>query len=147
MDARGFMSQFFHFLASLPFVGLLWWLRHLRICLQCRRPRINPWVRKIPWKRKWQSTPMFLEEPGGLQSIGSQELDTIEWLTRTHTFCTLTFPSHSFPIPVKLKCHVAIESMDATLLERQYFIQLWVNLKKIKAVFHWFLYFLPCFTL
>ena len=22
-----------------------------RICLQCRRPRFNPWVRKIPWRR------------------------------------------------------------------------------------------------
>ena len=24
-----------------------------RICLQCRRPRFNPWVRKIPWRRAW----------------------------------------------------------------------------------------------
>ena len=22
--------------------------------------RFNPWVRKIPWGRKWQSTPVFL---------------------------------------------------------------------------------------
>jgi len=22
-------------------------------CLQCRRPGFNPWVRKIPWRRKW----------------------------------------------------------------------------------------------
>ena len=37
-----------------------------------------PWVRKIPWRRKWQPTPVFLpgkrtEEPGGLQSMGSQK--------------------------------------------------------------------------
>jgi len=25
-----------------------------------RRPRFNPWVKKIPWRRKWQSTPVFL---------------------------------------------------------------------------------------
>ena len=25
-----------------------WWLRQLRICLQCRRPGFNPWVGKIP---------------------------------------------------------------------------------------------------
>ena len=38
----------------------------------------NPWVRKIPWSRKWQPTPVFLpgespwiEEPGGV-TIGSQ---------------------------------------------------------------------------
>ena len=54
-----------------------------RDCLQCRRPRFGPWVRKILWRRKWQPTPVFLpgesqwiEEPGGLQSMGSQELDT-----------------------------------------------------------------------
>ena len=27
---------------------------------QCRRPRFNPWVRKIPWRRKWLPTPVFL---------------------------------------------------------------------------------------
>ena len=57
---------------------LSWW----RICLQCRRPRFNPWVKKIPWRRKWQPTPVFLpgesipwtEEPGGLQSLRSQRV-------------------------------------------------------------------------
>ena len=41
----------------------------------------DPWVRKIPWRRKWQPTPVFLpgespgtEEPGGLQSTGLQRL-------------------------------------------------------------------------
>ena len=29
-------------------------------CLQHRRPRFSPWVRKISWRRKWQSTPIFL---------------------------------------------------------------------------------------
>ena len=30
---------------------------------QCRRQRrcgFNPWVGKIPWRRKWQPTPLFL---------------------------------------------------------------------------------------
>ena len=31
-----------------------------RMCLQCRRCRFNPWVRKIPWRRKWEPTPVFL---------------------------------------------------------------------------------------
>ena len=26
---------------------------HIVVCLQCGRPRFNPWVGKIPWKRKW----------------------------------------------------------------------------------------------
>ena len=41
----------------------------------------NPWVGKIPWKRAWHSTPVFLpgespwtEEPGGPQSVGSQRV-------------------------------------------------------------------------
>ena len=33
------------------------WLRQLRICLQGRRPKFNPWVGKIPWKREWQPSP------------------------------------------------------------------------------------------
>ena len=32
---------------------------------QCRRPRFDPWVRKIPWRREWQPTPVFL--PGEFQ--------------------------------------------------------------------------------
>jgi len=40
-------------------------------CRRHQRHRFNPWVGKIPWRRAWQPTPVFLtEEPGGLQSIG-----------------------------------------------------------------------------
>jgi len=28
--------------------------------LECRRSGFDPWVRKIPWKREWLSTPVFL---------------------------------------------------------------------------------------
>ena len=41
----------------------------------------DPWVRKIPWRGKWQPTPVFLpgkipwaEEPGRLQSMGLQRV-------------------------------------------------------------------------
>ena len=38
-----------------------------------KRCGFNPWVRKIPWSRKWQPSPIsWTEEPGGLQSRGSQ---------------------------------------------------------------------------
>ena len=30
--------------------GLPWWLRWSRICLECQRPRFDPWIRKIPWR-------------------------------------------------------------------------------------------------
>ena len=42
---------------------LFWWFRGKKIFLQSRRHRrhgFNPWVRKIPWRRKWQLTPVFL---------------------------------------------------------------------------------------
>ena len=52
-----------------------------RICLQCGRPGFDPWVGKIPWRRAWQPTPVFLpgaspwtQEPGGLQSTESQRV-------------------------------------------------------------------------
>ena len=30
-----------------------------KVCLQCGRPRFDPCVRKIPWRREWQPTPVF----------------------------------------------------------------------------------------
>jgi len=39
-------------------------------CLQCRRPGFVPWVGKIPWRRKWLPTPVFL--PG--ESHGQRNL-------------------------------------------------------------------------
>ena len=29
---------------------------------ECRRHRFDPWVGKIPWRRKWQLTPVVLPE-------------------------------------------------------------------------------------
>ena len=29
-------------------------------CRRCRRWDFDPWVRKIPWSRKWKPTPVFL---------------------------------------------------------------------------------------
>ena len=40
------------------------------ICLQCRRRGFHPWVGKIPWRRAWQPTPVFL--PG--ESHGQRSL-------------------------------------------------------------------------
>ena len=36
------------------------WLRRERTYLPCRRPRFDPWIGKIPWRRKWQPTLEFL---------------------------------------------------------------------------------------
>jgi len=36
-----------------------------KICLQCRRCGFDPLVGKMPWRRKWQLTPVF--QPGKSQ--------------------------------------------------------------------------------
>ena len=56
-----------------------------------RRHVFDLWLGKMPWRRAWQPTPVFLawriprtEEPGGLQSMGLQrvrsDLATEAWL-------------------------------------------------------------------
>ena len=64
------------------------WLRLSRICPLCGRPTLDSWARKIPWRRKWQPTPVFL--PGefhgqrslvGYSPWSCKELDMTEWLT------------------------------------------------------------------
>ena len=68
-------------------LGLPLQLSQSRICLQCRRPGFNPSVGKIPWRRKWQPTPVSL--PGkshgwrrlmGYSPWGLNESDTTERL-------------------------------------------------------------------
>ena len=44
-----------------------------------QRPGFEPWVEKIPWRRAWQLTPVFLprEFPWTeVQSMGSQRVHT-----------------------------------------------------------------------
>ena len=36
------------------------WLSGRESACQCRRHEFDPWVRKIPWKKKWRPTPVFL---------------------------------------------------------------------------------------
>ena len=47
---------------ALVTVRLLWWLSGEEPTCQGRRRRFDPWVGKIPWRRKWQPTPVLLPE-------------------------------------------------------------------------------------
>ena len=39
-------------------------------CRRCKRRRFDPWIGKIPWRRKWLSTPVFLTgESHGQRSL------------------------------------------------------------------------------
>ena len=57
---------------------------------QCRRCKFDPWVRKIPWRRKWTSTPILPgkfhgQESGELPSRDHKELDATEHAPTTTT--------------------------------------------------------------
>ena len=70
--------------------GLPRWLSGKESGCQCRRHRrceFDPWVGTIPWRRKWQCTPVFLpRESHGWRSLvgyrprGHKEPDTTERL-------------------------------------------------------------------
>ena len=47
-------------------VGFSWWLNGKEFSCQCRRRKFKPWVRKIPWRRRWPPIPVLLpgKSPG-----------------------------------------------------------------------------------
>ena len=50
-----------------------------KVCLKCG---FSPWIRKIPWRRKWQLTPVFL--------LGEwSQSDMTEWLTHIINYLSL----------------------------------------------------------
>ena len=58
----------------------------------CGRCGFDPWVGKIPWRRVWQPTPLFLpRESHGQRSLvgnslsGRKGSDTTEWLSTTRS--------------------------------------------------------------
>ena len=79
-----------------------------------RRPGFNPWVGKIPWRRKWQPTPVLL--PGkfhGLRSrvgyspCGRKESDTTE---RLHFTSDVAKPSPLLKMPV-FSCDIKLHRL------------------------------------
>ena len=63
------VSVSFYFVIK-SLLRLPWWLSGKGSTCQCRRCRFNPWLRQIPWRWKWQPTPVFL--PG--KSHGQRSL-------------------------------------------------------------------------
>ena len=102
-----FLLSFFTLFSFLPLLLLLTFTEENRGGLQvlsgkesacqCRRHRFDPWVGKIPWRRKWQPTPAFL--PGkshgqrslvGYSPWSHKESDMTEQLT-LFTFLSLNY--------------------------------------------------------
>ena len=93
---------------NLVSITLLWglprWLRGKESACQSRRCGFDPWVEKIPWRRKWQPTPVFL--PGeshrqrslvGYSPWGHKESDRSEYRLR-HSFMGEDFSQLLFHI-------------------------------------------------
>ena len=70
------------------FLGFQGYASDKNYACQCRRHKrcgFDPWVRKIPWRREWQTTSVFLPgESQGQRSLvgygpqGHKELDMAE---------------------------------------------------------------------
>ena len=65
-------------------------------------PWFDPWVRKIPWRRKWQPTPVLLPRKfyGWRSLVGyspwdRKDSDTTEWLSLTSLYMSIP---NSFPL-------------------------------------------------
>ena len=72
------------------------WSKKTLVCRRHRRPGLDFWVRKIPWKRKRQPTPVFLlGEYRGLRSLAGyspwdlEELDMTERPAHTQLWTSL----------------------------------------------------------
>ena len=53
-------KSIYYFQWNINYLRLLGWFTGKESDCQCRRHRFDPWVRNMPWRRKWQSTAVFL---------------------------------------------------------------------------------------
>ena len=58
-------------------MGLPWWLSAKESACQGRRLGFAPWVGKIPWRREWLPTPVFL--PGNPMHRGAGRATCLAW--------------------------------------------------------------------
>ena len=84
---------------------------------------MEPWIRKIPWRRKWQPTPVFLPgESHGWRSVvgyspwGRKESDTTE---RLHF--------HTFFIHSSVSVHLGCSNVLAIIYSAVYLFELWFS--------------------
>ena len=92
---------------------------------QCRRPKrceFNPWVRKIPWRRKCQPTPVLLPgKSNGRKSLvgyspwGSEKSGMAEHTILTFLHCRLAL-YHRATRESLMEYYTAINMSDSMLL-------------------------------
>ena len=97
----------------IPPTGLPRWLSDKESDCQCRRHKrwgFDPWVGKIPWRRKCQPASVFLPRKfHGQRSLvgyspkwGQRESDTNERLSSQHTLTRVTWELNSWSVFWKL---------------------------------------------
>ena len=93
--------------------GLPWWLMGKESSCQCKRHGFDPWVKKIPWRGKWQPSPVFL--PGkshGQRSLAGyspwscKEQDMTEQLDHHHQDKTSEGMLSLHALPKRSRGHV-----------------------------------------
>ena len=97
-------------------------------CRRCKRCKFNPWLRRIPWSRKWRFTLVFLpgkfhgqRSLGGQQSMGSQRVGH-NWVTEhSHDDMYPPLSYHTEHIPLCI-CHKQINQIykqNPSILQRK----------------------------
>ena len=77
----------------LHFPGLSRWLSGKESTCQGKRHGFNSWVKKFPWRRKWQPTPVFLpgESHGQRSLVGYSPKDCKKSNTTEHVCTHIAF--------------------------------------------------------
>ena len=106
---------FWNYSVAVPSYSSSRWLKGNEICLQCSRCEFDPWVGKIPRRRKWQSAPVFLPEKShGQRSLAGycpwdrkrvrHDLETqfssVQSLSRVRLFATPWIATHQTSLSV-----------------------------------------------
>ena len=105
-------------------------------CLQCGRQGFDPWVFKIPWRKEWQATAVFL--PGEFhgqsslvgyspRAMGSQRVRH-DWAINTlfilHSYFVCTY------IYIYIYTHTHIQSQSHCYILAKYVLTYWVLLPR-----------------
>ena len=97
--------------------GLPWWLSGKESACQFRSHWFHPWFGKIPWRSKWQPTPMFWSgESHGQRSLagyspwGHKEMDTTSQLNNSTPSWIGSFHNYHFTSSAPLPCSVCVSS-------------------------------------
>ena len=109
----------------------LWAVLVGQICLQCGRPGFDPWVGKIPWRREWLPTLVFLSgESHGQRSLvgysppGRKKSDMTEQLTVSLSYIRLAFI-------LEVKKKTCIYSFIPVFKKRYCTLHVFIKLKKL----------------